>query len=35
MNDILKDALINVEGKDIMTQFLSILELDVFSCKLL
>ena len=28
MNDILKDALINVEGKDIMTQFLSILELE-------
>ena len=26
MNDILKDALTNAEGKDIMTQFLSILE---------
>ena len=28
MNDILKDVLTNVEGKDIMTQFLSILELE-------
>lgn len=28
MNDILKDALTNVEGKDIITQFLSILELE-------
>ena len=28
MNDILKDTLTNIEGKDTITQFLSILELE-------